>query len=40
VELARAVVARPRAILLDEPAAGLNHGETDELKAHMRTVSM
>jgi len=38
VELARAVVARPRAILLDEPAAGLNHGETDELKAHIQTL--
>jgi branched-chain amino acid transport system ATP-binding protein len=38
VELARAVTARPRAILLDEPAAGLNHGETDELKAHIQTL--
>ncbi len=38
VELARAVVARPRAILLDEPAAGLNHGETDELKAHIQAL--
>jgi branched-chain amino acid transport system ATP-binding protein len=38
VELARAVAARPRAILLDEPAAGLNHGETDELKAHIQSL--
>lgn len=38
VELARAVVARPRAILLDEPAAGLNHGETDELKANIQAL--
>jgi len=38
VELARAVVSHPRAILLDEPAAGLNHGETDELKAHIRAL--
>ena len=32
------MVARPRAILLDEPAAGLNHGETDELKAHIAAL--
>ncbi len=38
VELARAVVSRPRAILLDEPAAGLNHGETDALKAHIQAL--
>jgi branched-chain amino acid transport system ATP-binding protein len=38
VELARAVVARPRALLLDEPAAGLNHGETEELKARIRSL--
>ncbi len=38
VELARAVVPRPRAMLLDEPAAGLNHGETDELKAHIQAL--
>ena len=38
VELARAVVPRPRAILLDEPAAGLNHGETDALKAHIQAL--
>ena len=38
VELARAVVSRPRAILLDEPAAGLNHGETDELKGQLEAL--
>ena len=38
VELARAIVGSPRALLLDEPAAGLNHGETDELKAHLRAL--
>ncbi|WP_029952052.1 ABC transporter ATP-binding protein [Hippea sp. KM1] len=31
VELARAMVAQPKLILLDEPAAGLNESETDKL---------
>lgn len=35
VELARAMVNKPHAILLDEPAAGLNHGETEQLKHHI-----
>lgn len=35
IELARAIVGAPRVLLLDEPAAGLNHGETEQLKAHI-----
>lgn len=31
VELAKAAVASPQLLLLDEPVAGLNHSETDEL---------
>ena len=38
IELARALVGRPRLLLLDEPAAGLTHGEVDELAAVIRDL--
>jgi branched-chain amino acid transport system ATP-binding protein len=38
VELARAVVSRPRLLLLDEPAGGLNHDEVGELADLIRRI--
>jgi branched-chain amino acid transport system ATP-binding protein len=38
IELARALAARPRLLLLDEPAGGLNHGEVSELADLIRKL--
>ncbi|MEP7029410.1 MAG: ABC transporter ATP-binding protein [Pseudolabrys sp.] len=35
VELVRALMSRPKLLMLDEPAAGLNAAETDELQTHL-----
>lgn len=36
IELARAMASKPKLLMLDEPAAGLTHGEVDELASVIR----
>jgi ABC-type branched-subunit amino acid transport system ATPase component/ABC-type branched-subunit amino acid transport system permease subunit len=38
LELARAIAAEPRIVLLDEPSAGLNASETEQLAGHLEGV--
>ena len=39
IELVRALMATPRVLLLDEPAAGLNPAETDALHDALQTIA-
>ena len=39
LEIARAMAAEPKLLLLDEPAAGLNHEETAQLSQIIRRIS-
>lgn len=39
LEIARALPLRPKLLLLDEPAAGLTHGEIEDLKASLRLLT-
>jgi branched-chain amino acid transport system ATP-binding protein len=39
IEVVRALMSRPRLLMLDEPAAGLNPRETAELSAFLKSVA-
>ena len=38
IELVRALMSRPRVLLLDEPAGGLNHEEVDRLRSEIQGI--
>ncbi|MCK9906272.1 ATP-binding cassette domain-containing protein, partial [Frankia sp. Cpl3] len=38
MEIARAMIAEPKLLLLDEPAAGLNHTETSEMSRLLKRI--